>query len=123
MKNSYLSRSISDIGFYEFRKQLEYKSKINGNGLVIADRYFPSSKKCSSCGFVLDELPLSAREWRCFVYGMKHDRDVNASINLLNLGRVNVRSNACGEESSGYVIDNMVKLSSLKQEEKCCSIL
>ncbi|PYT90432.1 MAG: hypothetical protein DMG41_05265, partial [Acidobacteria bacterium] len=68
-------------GFYEFRRQLEYKAKLNGAELVIASRWFPSSKMCSVCGRIAEDLPLSAREWtrEC---GAFHDRDINAAKNL-----------------------------------------
>lgn len=85
-QNRHLSRAISDVGFGEFRRQLEYKVAAAGGRLVIADRWFPSSKTCSDCGFVLDLLPLNIREWDCPACGAVHDRDVNAAINLKKLG-------------------------------------
>lgn len=82
MKNRRLSRSISDMGFYEISRQLEYKSARNGQKIVTADRFFPSSKKCSDCGHVLADLELSVRHWICPLCRSSHDRDINAARNL-----------------------------------------
>lgn len=83
MKNSRLARAISDCGFSEFRRQLEYKSKFRGCNLVIADRWFPSSKMCSQCGVIKKNLTLADRIYKCEC-GLEIDRDKNASINLMN---------------------------------------
>ena len=85
MRNRRLARHIADMGWCEFRRQLEYKSKIYGTRLVIADRWFPSSKKCSYCGAVRDELSLGERTFCCSSCGFKLDRDLNAARNLENL--------------------------------------
>lgn len=85
MKNRHLARSIADMGFFEFRRQLEYKSLRRGGQVVVAERFFASSKTCSACGHRLDALPLSVREWACPACGVIHDRDVNAATNLKNL--------------------------------------
>ncbi len=85
LKNRKLSRAIADIGFYEFRRQLEYKYKCKGNYLLIADRWFPSSKTCSNCGQKKNELKLSERVYQCSACGHEIDRDLNAAINLKNL--------------------------------------
>jgi putative transposase len=87
VRNRRLSRAISDVGFGEFRRQIEYKAAANGVRIVVADRWYPSSKTCADCGFVVDILPLSVREWACPECGVVHDRDVNAAINLEKLGR------------------------------------
>jgi putative transposase len=84
LKNHKLSRAISDLGFYELRRQLEYKAKMYGNTLVVADRFFPSSKKCSSCGSSKKELSLKERVYTCDC-GISLDRDLNAALNLRNL--------------------------------------
>lgn len=81
MKNKYLSDSIRKQGFYEFKRQLEYKCKFRGIELVIADRFYPSSKTCSQCGKVKKDLKLSDRVYRCDCE-LVIDRDLNASINL-----------------------------------------
>jgi putative transposase len=85
IKNHSLARSVSDAGWGEFRRQLEYKTAWYGSRLVVADRWFPSSKLCSDCGYKLEKLPLSIREWGCPSCGVVHDRDTNAAINLERL--------------------------------------
>jgi putative transposase len=80
-----LNRSILDQGFHEFRRQLDYKMSERGGTLLVADRWFASSKTCSSCGHKCNELPLSVRAWKCLVCGDAHDRDVNAAKNLASL--------------------------------------
>ena len=79
LKNHKLARAISDVGFGEFRRQLEYKTLRYDTQLVLYPRFEPSSKKCSVCGHVLDELPLNVREWTCDSCGEHHDRDLNAA--------------------------------------------
>ena len=87
LKNHKLSRAISDLGFYELKRQLEYKSKMYGNNLVVADRFFPSSKKCSACGAVKKYFSLKERTYNCSC-GLSLDRDLNASLNLRNLIKI-----------------------------------
>ena len=94
VKNRKLSRAISDMGFYEFRRQLTYKAAMRGGEVVVADRFFPSSKLCSVCGSKLEELSLSVRKWTCPSCGTCHDRDVNAALNLQNLGKSTASSAA-----------------------------
>lgn len=84
MKNRHLSKAIGNQGFYEIRRQLEYKCKWNGIKLIIADRWYPSSKTCSCCGNVKRDLKLSDRTYICEECGLVIDRDLNASINLAN---------------------------------------
>ena len=82
LKNRKLSRAISEAGFYEFARQLEYKCKLWGVEFLKADRFFPSSKLCSKCGCKKDKLKLSERIYRCEHCGNVMDRDLNAAINL-----------------------------------------
>ncbi|AWY21511.1 transposase [Moraxella bovis] len=84
VKNRKLSRAINDLGFYELKRQLIYKANQWGKTLKELDRFYPSSKTCSCCGVKLDELPLSVRNWTCPNCNKNHDRDINASINILN---------------------------------------
>jgi len=84
LKNHKLARAISDVGFGEFRRQLTYKTVWNGVSLLVADRFFPSSKLCSSCGAINNNLTLQDRTWTCDC-GVTHDRDRNAAINLSRL--------------------------------------
>lgn len=85
MKNRRLSRSIADMGFHEFRRQLTYKTEMCGRQLVVADRWFASSKICSVCDYKHTELKLSEREWTCPRCNAHHDRDLNAAKNLEKL--------------------------------------
>jgi putative transposase len=85
LANARLSRAIADIGFYEFRRQLQYKAARYGTKLVLADRWYPSSKLCSGCGERYADLGLGERSWRCTTCGEHHDRDINAAINLQRL--------------------------------------
>ena len=81
MKNKHLSDAIRKQGFYEFKRQLEYKCKFRGIQLVVADRFYPSSKTCSQCGEIKKDLKLKDRVYKCSC-GLSIDRDLNASINL-----------------------------------------
>lgn len=81
MKNKHLSKVIQQQGFYEFRRQIEYKSKWNNIPLIIADKFFPSSKICSCCGNIKKDLKLTDRIYKCEC-GNIIDRDLNASLNL-----------------------------------------
>ena len=95
VKNHALAKSISDVGWGEFVRQLEYKARWYGRLLVKIDRWYPSSKTCSACQHVLETLSLDERFWTCPACGTLHDRDVNAAMNILAEGlSVN---NACGE--------------------------
>jgi putative transposase len=85
LANARLARSIADVGFYEFRRQLQYKAQRYGTTVILADRWYPSSKLCSNCGKRYGELGLSERSWICPHCGAEHDRDVNAAINLQRL--------------------------------------
>ena len=82
LANHKLAKAISDMGFYEFRRQLEYKCKLYGSELTIVDRWFPSSKTCSNCGHKKESLSLSERTFKCDHCGVEIDRDLNAAINL-----------------------------------------
>ena len=115
VKNRHLSRAVSDMGFFELRRQLEYKAAQRGGMIVVADRWYPSSKTCSACGHKLDELSLAVREWVCPACGVSHDRDVNAAINLKNLA-VSSTVSACGEEGAGLGRKLKTKPASVKQE-------
>ncbi|WP_375339862.1 RNA-guided endonuclease TnpB family protein [Okeania sp. KiyG1] len=87
-----LARAINDANWGELVRQLEYKAEWYGRELIKIDRYFPSSKRCSNCGHVVEKLPLKIREWDCPECAAHHDRDINASINILRMGtRVGVR--------------------------------
>lgn len=101
-----LARHIADAAFGEFRRQLTYKCAWYGRTLVVVDRWYPSSKTCSCCGHILDELRLDQREWRCPKCGTTHDRDITAAKNVLAEG---LRQLAGGEHRDlrvdGAVVD------------------
>ncbi|MFC8369220.1 RNA-guided endonuclease InsQ/TnpB family protein [Streptomyces sp. NPDC057239] len=86
VKNGKLARAISDAAWADFRSMLEYKAQWYGRKVIAVDRFFPSSKLCSTCGTLRGKMPLSVREWTCDSCGTTHDRDVNAAKNLLAAG-------------------------------------
>ena len=94
VRNRRLARAISDCGWGEFRRQLEYKCERYGRRLIVIDRWYPSSKTCSACGHLLAELNLSTRHWTCPSCGARHDRDINAAKNILAAGQA---VTACGD--------------------------
>jgi putative transposase len=107
--NRTLARAISDASWTELRSLLEYKCAWYGRELIAIDRFFPSSKTCSTCGLIRDELPLSARRWMCTGCGTQHDRDHNAARTILAAG---LAVSACGagvrpqRSSSGRAVDD-----------------
>lgn len=84
MKNKHLSKVIQQQKIYEFKRQIEYKSKLNGIEFIQVDKFYPSSKTCSCCGNIKKDLKLSDRMYKCDVCSLVIDRDYNASINLAN---------------------------------------
>ncbi|MQA62858.1 MAG: IS200/IS605 family element transposase accessory protein TnpB [Actinophytocola sp.] len=99
VRNRKLARVISDAGWGEFRRQLEYKAERAGRTLVVIDRWYPSSKTCSACGHLLARLDLGTRHWTCPGCRTRHDRDINAAKNILAAGRAVAGENprdACG---------------------------
>jgi putative transposase len=114
LKNRRLASAIADCGFYELRRQLEYKTQWYGGKLIIADRFYPSSQLCSSCQNK-QKMPLSKRVYKCENCGLKIDRDLNASINLELYPTTDSlsESKACGELNQ--LNDKFIK-DSVKQE-------
>lgn len=94
IKNHSLAKAISDVGWSEFVRQLEYKAAWYGRTLVKIDKWYPSSKRCFDCGHLLDSLPLDIRQWVCPACGVAHDRDINAAKNIVAAGQAVL---ACGE--------------------------
>jgi putative transposase len=99
MANRRLSRALSDVGFAEIRRQLEYKTNMHGGKVIVIDRWFPSSKKCSRCGAVKDSIALNERVFHCDRCGFEIDRDLNAARNICTVGLTGTY--ACGPEGAG----------------------
>jgi putative transposase len=124
--NHHLAQAIADVGFAEFRRQLLYKASWYGSRVILASRWEPSSKTCSRCGWVDEDLTLDDRIFRCEHPGCGQvlDRDLNAARNLAQLaGSSSDSQNACGEGSAGASRWAGVKLPSVKQEPntRCAS--
>ena len=121
LKNKRLARQIADSGWYEFRRQLTYKAALRGNKLLIADRWYASSKKCSRCKQIKDNLCLSERTYQCQQCNFSIDRDLNAALNLQEL--INTVSsteiNACGQSGSA-TMQNMTATSLDEAGTKPC---
>ena len=115
VKNHKIARAISDMGFYEFRRQLEYKAAMRDRSVIVVDQWFPSSKTCSVCGFKQETLPLSVRNWECPTCNTVHNRDQNAAQNLVQYA-VGSTVSACGVDGSGNRIYPIVKPATMKQE-------
>jgi putative transposase len=116
MKNRRLARAIADVGFYEFRRKLEYKCVWYGPQLIIAPRLYPSSKRCSHCGYKKMELSLDEREYHCEQCGLTIDRDLNAALNLVAVSLPETQ-NACGEDVRLHTDPlGLVKQTSTNQE-------
>ena len=113
--NRRLARSIMDGGFYEFRRQLEYKARMYGSTVVLADRWYPSSRTCSCCGSVKAGLALSQRTFRCDSCGFTLNRDWNAARNLEKIAASSAVT-ACGGARSGPARMSRVKRAPGKQE-------
>ncbi|MEB3248964.1 MAG: RNA-guided endonuclease TnpB family protein [Merismopediaceae bacterium] len=114
VKNHKLALAISDSGWGELIRQLDYKCRWYGRKLVEIDRWFPSSKRCNCCGHIVEKMPLNVREWQCPSCGTSHDRDINVSKNILAAG---LAVSVCGatvrpEQSKS------VKAGAMKQKPK-----
>lgn len=122
LKNRRLSRALSDASLSEFHRQLEYKAEWYGATLVKADRFFPSSKRCSRCGHVKERLDLSERVYRCERCGLVMDRDLNAACNLKTLAPSSGVS-ACRQGSSGPARKGSAKLPSGQEANIKCQFV
>ena len=101
IRNRRLANAISDCGWGELRRQLEYKCERAGRDLIVTGRWYPSSKTCSACGHLLAELSLSTRHWTCPSCRARHDRDLDAAKNILAAGLAVARGSpgdACGAD-------------------------
>lgn len=124
LKNYKLAKAIQEVGLYRFRQVLTDKAALNSKQVVFVDRFYPSSKTCHKCGYIKRDLTLSDREWVCPICGERHDRDVNAAMNILSEGMNNI-----GVRSTEYTLaenptvddrceSNLKSGGSLKQEGK-----
>lgn len=87
MANRCLAKAIGDCGWFEITRQFTYKAEWHGRTLVQIDRFFPSSKRCSCCGHIVNEMPPEVRRWVCPECSSEHDRDENAAKNILAAGQ------------------------------------
>jgi putative transposase len=114
VKNRKLAQAISDVSWGEITRQLDYKCRWYGRNYLEIDRWFPSSKRCHNCGYIADKMPLNIREWECPECGMHHDRDINASKNILAAG---LAVSVCGASVSPEQ-NKSVKATAMKQKPK-----
>lgn len=108
MRHGTLAKSVNDAAIAEVLRQLSYKAPPAGSTIVRADRFYPSSKTCSACGLVREDLPLGCRRWKCEC-GAEHDRDENAAKNLEALAAVHAVT-ACRHGSTGDDLTTVAKL-------------
>lgn len=125
LKNSKLSRAIADVGLFEFRRQVTYKAKMQASRVVMAGRWYASSKTCFVCKGIYAGLTLSDREWTCDGCGTVHDRDRNAANNLSFVAESSLAAaslpkgssvTVCGAVGSGLGLAAKVKLTAVKQK-------
>ena len=87
LKNHSIAKAISEVGFYKFKEVLANKALVNEKQVISVDRFYPSSKTCSKCGYKKEDLKLSDRSWGCPQCGTKHNRDINAAVNIILEGK------------------------------------
>lgn len=121
VRNHKLANSLSDVAFGEIQRQLEYKANWRGGRIIKVNRFYPSSKTCSNCGWINQNLKLSDREWTCQKCHINHDRDLNASQNILwyvlktnTAGMAEIQ--ACGLPNYGRTEQSLRSSGRLKQE-------
>ena len=102
MRNRKLARAIHDMGFGEFRRQLAYKVQASSSTVVVADRWFPSSRLCRICGTLNDGLTLKDRPFECDGSGHVEDCDLHAACNLARYPELQGNLDACGHRSAGW---------------------
>ena len=118
IKNHCLARSIQELSLFRFKQILKYKAKWYGRDIIEINRFYPSSKLCSNCGFKNDQLTLKDREWTCPSCKTKLDRDLNAATNILNEGKRFLLTKKIGVDSPDLkLVENEALASSMKQEK------
>ena len=106
VKNHCLAGAIHDVGMGEFRREISYKAAWYGRRVDVVDRWFPSSKTCSECGSYQEKMPLRVREWTCPDCGTRHDRDINAAVNILKfstVGNTGLEARGAGKNLSSHL--------------------
>jgi putative transposase len=118
MKNHNLAKSIQELSLYNFKTILQYKGNWYGRDIVEVDRYFPSTKLCSCCGYKNNSLALNDREWECPECKVVHDRDINAAINIENEGRriLNIKEKIGLSSPESKPLENTTIVGSEKKE-------
>jgi len=116
MKNHKLSQAFSDVALGTFYNMLTYKANWNDKTVVKIDRWFPSSKTCSNCGYINQDLTLSIREWVCPDCGIKHDRDLNASKNILIQGLNVLSGSGIESDTKQKQVESLSKGEAMKPE-------
>ena len=120
VSNRKLAKSVSDAGFYEFRRCIEYKAKRYGKTVAVVDRWYPSTKTCSCCGHV-QNMSLSVRVYSCPECGFVCDRDVNAARNLIHVaGSAPETQNACGEAVSRSLVTFIGETPRVSAKQESC---
>ena len=107
MANHKLAKAIADSSWGELLRQLEYKCQWHDRTLVGIDRWYPSTKTCNPCGYVLDKLPLDVRQWTCPQCSSVNLRDYNSSLNILAVGQTELASglSSNGDESKTHLVN------------------
>ena len=123
VKNHNLSKAISNVSLYELRRQFEYKSKLYGKEIKYVDKWFPSSKTCSNCGYIKKDLTLKERIYKCQKCNIEIDRDFNASINILRQAMTEVKHEENHEQIdlnrlTFLKISSIIQLDSMNRESK-----
>lgn len=93
LRNHHLAKAIQELGFYAFKNTLKNKAILNNKLVIEIDRFYASSKTCSNCGYIYNELTLNEREWKCPICSEYHNRDLNAAINILHEGERIIKLN------------------------------
>ena len=104
MKDHRKARSIQEVSWYEIVRQLKYKSEWNDRNFVQVDRWFPSSKTCNDCEYINQSLKEGDREWDCPICNVHHDRDYNASLNILKQGLCGLGTKSHDKQKRGEAL-------------------